>query len=83
MAKRQKEWARKARQALLVELGGRCAICGTDQKLTFDCIIPQGDDHHKKDTSARMSFYWRQHREGNAQILCEGCNGRKGDQIPF
>ncbi len=71
MAKYHKQWARNARFLLTFELGGQCFRCGTDKDLDFDCIVPQGDRHHKMDTSARMSFYRRQHRENkNVQLLC-------------
>ncbi len=70
MARRQKEWAKKARFELQLKLGGVCAECGTDKDLDFDCIKPQGDQHHRMDTSHRISFYRRQHREGNLQLLC-------------
>ena len=83
MAKRNKEWARKARTALLSELGNCCAECGTDQKLTFDCKVPCGDRHHKMDTSARMCFYRAQHKLGNLQILCKYHNDRKDSRTPF
>jgi len=59
-------------------LGGKCVKCGTRDKLTFDCIIPQGDKHHKKDSSVRMSFYrWQHFNFGNIQILCEKHNALK------
>lgn len=72
MGARQRVWAAKARDALMAELGGCCAACGTTEKLTFDCIDPQGDKHHKVEWSARISFYRKQYREHkNIQILCE------------
>lgn len=77
MAKRQREWARRKRTELLAQLGGRCARCGTTDNLEFDCIIPQGDAHHKKEWSARMSFYRAQAKAGNIQVLCSGCNNLK------
>jgi 5-methylcytosine-specific restriction endonuclease McrA len=80
MAKRQKEWARKARFELMFKLGGACSVCGTDRDLDFDCIIPQGPAHHRDmDTSHRMSFYRRQHAEGNLQLLCRRnkCHSKK------
>lgn len=77
MAKRQKEWARKARFTLMFLLGGCCKECGSDKDLEFDCKEPRGDEHHKMDTSARICFYRRQHREGNLQILCEPCHNKK------
>lgn len=78
MGKIQKEWARKRRIELTMLLGGTCRECGTEDNLTFDCVIPQGDKHHKMDTSARMSFYNFQFRLGNLQVLCDKCNSRKG-----
>ena len=79
MAKRQKEWARQARFELMFKLGGACVECGTDRDLDFDCIIPQGPAHHRDmDTSHRMSFYRRQHAEGNLQLLCRHkCHKKK------
>lgn len=80
MGMRQKEWARAKRAELLAALGGCCAECGTTENLTFDCIQDQGDAHHKFDTSARMSFYRRQHALGNLQILCHFHNSVKGSR---
>lgn len=84
MAKRQKNWARRAKTALFALLGGKCVKCGTTENLTFDCIVPQGDRHHKTDTSARICFYRRQHYEHqNVQILCRFHNIEKSDNQPF
>ena len=77
MGKRQKAWARVARARLMETLGNRCVECGSLAPLVFDCIDPTGDAHHRMDTSARMSFYFRQHQAGNLQILCDACNTRK------
>lgn len=83
MSARAKIWAVKARANLLAMLGGRCAECGTDEALTFDCIMPQGDGHHRGSTDQRMTFYRRQHFEfSNVQVLCASCNARKGSEIP-
>lgn len=78
MGKRQKQWAVRARADLVQLLGGRCVECGTTEELHLDCILPQGHHHHKLDSSSRVSFYRRQHAEGNLQVLCAACNGRKG-----
>lgn len=83
MGARQKEWARRARAKLKEELGGCCVQCGTKRKLTFDCIVPVGEGHHRMDTSARMSFYHGQHVAKNLQILCKKHNEQKADQVPF
>jgi hypothetical protein len=63
-------------------LGPKCGWCGTTEDLTFDCIVPTGDDHHRGSTDQRMRFYLYQHYEhGNVQVLCAPCNGKKGDVI--
>lgn len=67
----QREWAERKRDELREELGGCCKVCGTRRKLEFDCIIPQGDKHHKMEWSWRISFYRAQHRTGNLQLLCK------------
>src|SRR6266850_1261106 len=71
MGQRQKEWAKRARAALVQELGGCCVDCGSTRKLEFDCEIPQGDKHHKMDTSARICFYRKQHSNGNVRLRCK------------
>lgn len=80
MGKPQKEWAKRARVALLQVLGGKCKRCGVTEDLQFDCIVPQGDYHHRMDTSARISFYRGQHRLGNVQVLCDRCHSIKTHQ---
>ena len=77
MSKRQKDWARRARAALIAKLGAKCANCGTTKNLTFDCIKPQGHRHHTLDTATRMCFYRAQHAQGNLQVLCKNCNDTK------
>jgi hypothetical protein len=90
MGKAQKRWARQERRRIKMLLGEKCALCPATENLEFDCIIPQGDHHHKKDTSSRISFYRRQLAEGNLQVLCAKCNSRKSitdqptlDNTPF
>ncbi len=82
MGRAEKEWARRKRRELLELLGNVCAHCGTTENLEFDCIRPRGDKHHRGEASQRMCFYRRQFREGNLQVLCNMCNGRKGDDKP-
>lgn len=79
MARAEKLRAKYLRTFLIELLGAKCAHCGTTIKLEFDCIIATGDSHHKKDTSARISFYRAQLRGKNLQLLCSKCNGRKGN----
>ena len=80
MSARVKEWARKARAKLIEDLGGKCAVCGVlawASDLHFDCILPQGDAHHRMDTSARVSFYRQQAKRQNVQTLCPDCHKEK------
>ena len=75
-------WARRERARMTLALGGSCAACSNPENLTFDCISPRGDSHHRKDSAARVSFYRREMRAGNLQILCEDCNSMKGNMHP-
>lgn len=59
-------------------LGGKCVFCGLTSNLTFDCIRPTGDGHHRLSSVARVTYYREQMRRGNLQLLCAGCNSRKG-----
>lgn len=77
--RRQTVWARKKRDELRNLLGFACAKCGYQEcfddgrHLEFDCIIPQGHDHHvRRGFSSRMSFYNQQYKAGNLQLLCAG-----------
>lgn len=79
MAKKQKQWARMQRLRLIHILGGRCAACGTDEALTFDCIESRGDAHHRGSTDQRICFYRREMQAGNVQLLCHSCNALKAD----
>ncbi len=82
MGKAAKEWARRARANLMQELGALCKWCGTTEDLTFDCIIPTGDAHHRGSTDQRMCFYRIQHRDWqNVQVLCASCNAKKSDSV--
>ena len=90
MSKRVKRRARERRIELMMVLGYACVKCGAEDDLEFDCIEPQGDHHHRMDTSHRMCFYWRQYRAGNLQILCSKCHNiktaddlEKQEQQPF
>ena len=90
MGKRQKVWAQQSRARLMTALGGCCSRCRRVVNLQFDCIVPCGDEHHRLDTARRCTFYWRQYRQGNLQILCETCHSvktahedqRATDQLP-
>lgn len=82
MAKRQKIWARKERERLMKILRPVCVYCGATECLTFDCIKPQGHEHHTGSTDQRMVFYRRQFRLGNLCVACSSCNAKKADKAP-
>jgi hypothetical protein len=82
MAKRHKRWASRQRQLMIAAMGGACAACGSTEALTFDCIAPRGDSHHRGNAVERMTFYRREARAGNIQVLCDKCNALKGDTEP-
>ena len=77
MGLRQRKWARKTKLRLRTALGNRCVICHSQSNLEFDCVLPLGDNHGKKEYSWRMSIYNRQHRDGNLQLLCDFCHNLK------
>jgi 5-methylcytosine-specific restriction endonuclease McrA len=80
MAKRQREWAKRARIQLIVTLGGECAECGCDDvlELTIDHLFPRRWDLRKVDQSARVCRYRKEAKSGLLQVLCGSCNSAKG-----
>ncbi len=79
MAKRQRAWARRAYDRLIIELGGRCAQCGSVSALTIDHVDGCDFDHNTVEWSHRISIYRREAKEGLLQVLCDKCNCKKGD----
>ena len=77
MARRQRRWARESLDRLRIALNGRCNRCGDKEHLEFDCIKPQGHKHHSQGIGFRATFYWRQARAGNLQLLCRNCHSLK------
>jgi 5-methylcytosine-specific restriction endonuclease McrA len=76
----RKDWNKERRERMIKSLGGKCVRCGVINNLTFDCIRPTGDGHHRMSAVQRMTYYLRQARLGNVQILCAACNTSKGAQ---
>ena len=64
---------------MIAMLGGKCAVCGCTNCLTFDCIKPTGDAHHRLSSVARLAFYWKQMQLRNVQLLCSHHNSKKGN----
>lgn len=71
--------AKQIRDALRTALGGRCARCKGSKAdiLTFDHINPVGWTASAHSWHARMLEYQRAHAEGNLQLLCIRCHGKK------
>jgi hypothetical protein len=78
VAKRQRDWARRAYDRLIVELGGVCAECGSASGLTIDHIDGCDYYHQNYEWSYRISVYRREAKEGKLQVLCWTCNQKKG-----
>ena len=72
-------WQARIRRKLIVHLGGACAICGTDQELTFDHVCPESRHWVASDYGpyARLLFYALDIAKGEIQVLCSGCNEAK------
>lgn len=62
-------------------LGNKCAHpgCNATEDLSLDCIVPQGARHHRIDRGRRATFYWRQFKANNLQLLCKKHNDIKQD----
>lgn len=81
MAIRQRDWAKEQTNLLRGLLGGKCEVCGATEDLEFDVVKPQGEgnEHHQREWSWRLSFYREQFGQGNLQLLCKRHNAMKGD----
>ncbi len=69
---------RVTRDRLIKDLGGRCAYCGSTQRLEFDHI--RGRRWSVRDTSShtRIRRYAREVAWHQIQLLCKSCNSAKG-----
>ena len=68
---------RARRAALILRLGGKCAMCSNTVNLEFDCRKPRGHRHHLIGSLARMRFYEIEALWGNLQLLCTRCHREK------
>jgi hypothetical protein len=82
VGKRQREWAKRARLALIESLGGICVDCGCTElnDLQLDHIAPAGWNRESVDQSWRMSIYRREAKEGKLTVRCYSCNASKKDR---
>lgn len=81
---RQAKWKKRARVALIRELGGYCNLCGETclKKLEFDHINPATRRWQccREGSYKRMLLYRIEHKLGLLQLLCRRCNARKGNR---
>ena len=77
-------WARKRRDELRAELGGKCVKCGTTEDLEFDHIDAKTKTWTTKGVGfvRSITLYWRDHRAGLLQLLCRSHNASKGNRVP-
>jgi hypothetical protein len=73
--------AQTIRETLFLSLGKRCVLCHAVEELTFDCIVPTGDNHHRMSSLGRAYYYRQMAVCGNLQVLCATCNRKKSDNI--
>lgn len=78
---RHRRWANLVLRRLRHDLGQMCGWCWRSARaaggLEFDCIAPEGDEHHRWETNRRAVFYRRLYRRGGLQLLCPRCHRRK------
>ena len=72
------ELAWDRRQALIRQLGGKCARCGAEDNLEFDHPRGRPWNMGSKNQMSRMTQYQRDADAGNLQLLCKPCNARDG-----
>lgn len=77
VGRRTKAMVRRRRAALLARLGGRCAVCGTKERLEFD--HPLGRDYDPASLSGwrRIKRYEADARAGNLRVLCRYDNASR------
>lgn len=78
MAARHTAQARASRETLLHWLGGLCAVCGAQERLTFD--HPQGRSWclQRLNARSRLRVYTWEADQGLLRILCHRCNSADG-----
>lgn len=87
---RKARWAQSARVRLILELGGRCAVCAAtfddapkkvrprSRFLELDHPGGRDWDVRRKSQWGRMAIYRREAAAGKLRVLCKTCNARDG-----
>ena len=78
MARRQREWAARARLQLVNQLGGMCVDCGSQSDLVVDHIYARTWSLRSVEQSRRVARYRREAVLGLLTVRCLVCNSRKG-----
>ena len=74
MGRRQRDWAIRARQELIDDLGGRCCYCDTSLDLQINHIYGRNYSLRNLDMSARISIYKEEAKQGLINVACIKCN---------
>jgi 5-methylcytosine-specific restriction endonuclease McrA len=77
--KNQKAYRARLRAKAIEIYGGKCAKCGTLDGLVIDHIAGDGDEHRRREASAKTISEWlRAHKyPPGFQVLCQSCNIKK------
>lgn len=83
MGRRQKEWAKRARLALVIQLGGKCDECGSINldTLQLDHIYTKSYEPQKLGSDSRIANYRREAKAGLLRVLCKSCNSSRGRSL--
>lgn len=78
-ATHQKAYRARLRAKAIEIYGGKCATCGTLDGLVIDHINGDGDEHRRREASAKTISEWlRAHKYPSGfQVLCQSCNLKK------
>lgn len=76
MPQNQNEWAKCARLRLIQQLGGKCAQCGSVERLEINHIQGTEKDLSRMSPSARVCLYRKEAKQGKLNVLCRACNLR-------
>lgn len=84
MARRQREWAKRARARLKAELGGVCFRCGNAdfESLQFHHTEPRTWKNQHVEQSMRIRRLREEARAGLIRLACPDCNIALGEPEP-
>ena len=80
--KKRDEIVKTFRRTLILELGGKCAYCGSEDRLELDHIIPLCTNGQDIPKSKRIAHWLNEVAKNNLQVLCHECNEAKGTKRP-